>query len=239
MKIFTNLPRSLRMLFALLRALTIMMAAFWLLMFTLNVWIQKRYMDDPKVIVAIGDGWLRTERNAVRLSPDGSKPGSVGLVNLRGRLQVNLCSKDGALVSAVYWSILPALAVVTAFLWSLLGSLRSICANIERGEVFSEANLRLVRRIGWIVVANSLVSFAVALWAAHVMGGYLSQHVVLTGIETSPKFPGGLGAVGFTMSSDMMPLSGLGGLVVGCLVLMLSEAFRQGLALKSENDLTV
>jgi hypothetical protein len=41
------------------------------------------------------------------------------------------------------------------------------------------------------------------------------------------------------MPMATIPFAGVGGLIIGCLVLMLSEAFRQGLALKTENDLTV
>lgn len=239
MKIFTNLPGNLRALFSFLRFITVVVAAFWLLMFTFNVWIQRHYTDNPRVTFAFGEGYLLTEPNAVALSSEGAKPGSLGLVNLRGGLQVDLCNSGAALESAILWSVIPVLAVATVFLWSLFDSLRSMCANIERGEVFSERNLLLVRRIGWIFIGNSLVGFASALWAAHLLGGYLSRHVALTGLKTGLQFPGGLGALSFTMPSGTIPFAGLGGLVIGCLVLVLSEAFRQGLALKAENDLTV
>jgi Protein of unknown function (DUF2975) len=231
MKIFSNLPGNLRALFTFLRISTLVIATFWLLNFTFNVWIQKRYVDDPKVIITWGEGWLQTAPHAVGLKSEGSTAESLGLINLRGSLQENLCGKDAALVSAVRWSAIPALVVATGFLWSLFGSLRGLCANVERGEVFSEGNLFLIRRIGWIFVANSLVGFAASYWAGHVMGGYLRQHVALTGIKTDPVY--------FTLPSGTLPYAGLDGLLIGCLVLMLSEAFRQGLALKSENDLTV
>ncbi len=239
MKMFTNLPGNLRAVFGLLRFMTIALAAFWLLMLTFNVWVQRHYMDSPKAAFTFGEAWLQAAPGTVGLSSDTAKPGSLGVVGLRGILRVDLCSNDGALVSAIYWSIIPVLAVGTGFLWALFGSLRSMCANIERGEVFSERNLLLVRRVGWIFIANSVAGFAAALWAAHEMGGYLSHHVALTGIDTGVLFPGGKGAVGFTMPSGTIPFSGLGGVLIGCLVLMISEAFRRGLALKTENDLTV
>ena len=239
MKMFTNLPGNLRAVFGLLRFMTIALAAFWLLMLTFNVWVQRHYMDSPKVAFTFGEAWLQAAPGAVGLSSDTAKPGSLGLADLRGILRVDLCNNDGALVSAIYWSIIPVLTVATGFLWALFGSLRRMCANIERGEVFSEGNLLLVRRVGWIFIANSVAGFAAALWAAHEMGGYLSHHVALTGINTGVLFPGGKGAVGFTMPSGTTPFSGLGGVLIGCLVLMISEAFRRGLALKTENDLTV
>jgi hypothetical protein len=239
MKMFTNLPGNLRALFSLLRFMTLILAVFWLLMLTFNVWIQRRYMDDPKVAFTFGEAYLQAAPNAVGLDSDTAKPGSLSLVDLRGNLRVDLCSGDFALVSAIYRSLIPVLAVGTGFLWMLFGSLRMMCANIERGEVFSDRNLLLVRRVGWIFIANSVAGFAVAFWAAYVMGGYLGHHVALNGIGTGLLFPGGKGAVGFTMPLGTIPFSGPGGLLIGCLVLMISEAFRQGLALKTENDLTV
>ncbi len=239
MKMFTNLPGNLRALFTVLRIMTLALAACWLLMLTFDVWIQKHYVDAPKLTFTFGEGWLQTEPDAVGLRSDTARPGSLSMAALRGMLSVDLASNDAALVSAFYWSVIPALAVATLFLVGLFGSLRGVCANIERGEVFSEKNLLLVRRIGWIFIANSVLGFAAALWAGHEMGGYLSQHVALVGLKTGPLHPGGAGAVGFAMPSSTIPFAGLGGLLIGCLVLMISEAFKQGLALKTENDLTV
>jgi hypothetical protein len=71
----------------------------------------------------------------------------------------------------------------------------------------------------------------------HVMGSYLSQHAVLTGIKTSFQFPGGVGAVYFNLPENLF--SYMDTLITGCLVLVASEAFRQGLVLKTESDLTV
>ena len=239
MKMFTNLPGNLRALFSVLRFMTLILAVFWLLMLTFNVWVQRHFMDNPKVAFTFGEAYLQAAPNAVGLSSDTAKPDSLSLGDLRGLLKVNLCSSDPALASAIYRSMIPVLAVGAVFLWVLFSSLRAMCANIERGEVFSDRNLLLVRRVGWIFIANSVAGFAVAFWAAYVMGGYLGHHVVLTGLSTGTLYPGGKGAVGFTMPMATIPFAGVGGLIIGCLVLMLSEAFRQGLALKTENDLTV
>lgn len=233
MKILTNLPGNLRALFGLLRFLAIMMAAFWLLTLTFHTWIQNRFVDEPKLIVTMGEVSLPTAPGAVGLSSDRAKPGSLVLQSLRGTLQMDLCSKDAALVTALRWTMIPSMVVVMAFSWFLFSSLRHICANIEKKEVFSDRNLRLVREIGVILIAYSLVGTGLEFWASHVMNGYLSQHVVLTGLQLSS----GSGAMHFSLPSGV--ISYPGGLVTGCLVLMVAEAFRQGLKLKTENDLTV
>jgi hypothetical protein len=69
------------------------------------------------------------------------------------------------------------------------------------------------------------------------MDGYLSRHVTLSGIKTALQFPGGLGALHYNLTGGHFPTEG--GFVTGLVVLLVAEAFRQGLALKTENDLTI
>ena len=237
MKLFTNLPGNLRRLFGFLRGLAAAMTIFWLLLFTFDTWIQKFFTDEPRVIVAVGEISLPAMPAAFGLSSDTAKPGALALQSLRGRLQMDLASKDAALVSALRWTLFPSLLALLVFPWLLFGALRDLCANIERGEVFSEKNPRLVRRIGVTLIVYSLVAFALEIWASHVLGGYFHQHVVLTGFATSVPFSGGPVALGFEQARGFLTTQG--GLVTGCLVLMVAEAFRQGLKLKTENDLTV
>jgi len=128
--------------------------------------------------------------------------------------------------------------VLIVFSYVLFTSLRNLCANLERGDVFNEENLRLVRRIGGYLIAYSLIGAGLEMWGSYILGGYFSQHVVLTGLKTSFQFPNGAGALQFFNRSAGL-LTTQGGLLVGCLVLVVAEAFRQGLKLKTENDLTV
>lgn len=228
MKKFTNLSGMLRLLFGTLRILTVVLAAFWLLTLTLNSWIQRQFTDEPKLMVSMGQVLLQVDPDAMRLESDSAKSGSLQFGSLRGNLLVDLSSKDPELVSALRWTVLPALAVFIVFAWVLFSSLRQVCANIEKGEIFSERNLRLVRGIGMALIAYSLAGGAVRLWGAHVMGDYFGQHVMLVGIA---------GTAHFGISPELF--SAPGGLVTGLLVLVVSEAFRQGLALKTENELTV
>jgi hypothetical protein len=237
MKIFTNLPGNLRALFGFLRLMTIVMAAIWFLTLTFSTWIQNRYVDEPKLIVHVGEVSLPTEPNSVGLQSNSAKPGALGLGSVRGTLYMDLCSKDAELVSALRWTMIPTMAVCVAFFLVLFGSLRSVCANIERGEVFSENNLRLVRRVGGILIAYGLAGFVLQFWASRVMGGYLNQHVVLTGLKTRLPIPGGAGLFHFSIPAEIFSFPS--SLMTGFLVLVVSEAFRQGLRLKTENDLTV
>jgi len=232
MKLFNNLPGGLRAAFGALRFATVILGAFWLFMATFNGWVAKRFSDNPKLMVAVGEISLPAGVRAVELASQSTKPGDLKVGGLRGGLEVDLLSDDAALVSAVRWTMIPAMATFIAFSWLLFGSLRTVCANIERGEVFNEINLRLVRNIGLLFIGYSLLGLVLQLWAQYSMGGYLNQHVTLAGLGT-----GAAGALRFSLSNSQFP--NWGGLLTGCLVLVVAEAFRQGLNLKTENDLTV
>lgn len=237
MKIFTNLPGNLRALFGFLRIVAVLMAAFWLLLLTFNTWIQNRFTDNPNIVVTVGEMALPVGPEAIHLKSDSASAGIMTIHSLRGTLQVNLASKDPALVTAICWTIIPAVAVFSVFGYLLFTALRNLCAKIEAGEVFSDANLRLVRNIGWIIIGYSVATFVVQLTGSLAMGSYFSQHVTMSGIEGTVSFPRGVSVGKWNFSGA--PFPGNLGLVTGCLVLMLTEAFRQGLKLKQETDLTV
>ena len=237
MKIITNLPGKLRLLFSVARSLSILGAVFWLLVLPFNAWIQNRFPDKPKLVVTVGEMALPIGPDVVRLMSDGAKPGALALHSLRGTLQVDLTKSDDVLASALRWAIIPAMIVFTVFSFLLSTALRDLCAKIERGEVFSETNLRLVRNIGWIIIGYSVAAFVVQFTGAIAMGSYFSQHVTFSGIEGAAQFPRGIMVGKWSFSGG--PFPGDSGFVTGCVVLMLAEAFRQGLKLKEESDLTV
>ena len=237
MKIFPYLAGSLRFYFGLARVLAVLFAAFWFVTLTFGPSIRKFFGDGPGLMVSVGEASLRTDPGAVTLSADKARPGALLLAGLRGALQVDLLTDDAVLRSALRWMVYPAIAAFVTFAWLLFGSLRTLCANIERREVFSENNLRLVRNIGWLLVGYSLTVIAVNLLAAHAMGDYLQHHVALTGLKAGGQFPAGLGAARLSFAATPFPTEI--GLLMGGMMLMLCEAFRQGLALKTESELTV
>ncbi|HUG09664.1 MAG TPA: DUF2975 domain-containing protein [Opitutaceae bacterium] len=227
MKLFTNLPGSLRFLFGLFRTLSALLAVLWLMALVLGPWIQEWFMDEPKLMVTVGEVLLKVDPATVAIESDSSKPGSLALSSMRGTLQMDLISKDPDLVSAMRWTMFPAMAIFIGFTWVFFGSLSCLCANIQGGEVFSEKNMRLVNRVGVALIAYSIAGMLAGLWGSYVMQEYFTRHITLTDFQAGP------GSLGFLVPS------GFGALVTGCLVLVVSEAFRQGLALKTDNELTI
>jgi len=236
MKIFPNLAVSLRFYFGLARVLVLVFAVLWVAGLIWAPALHRLFTDDPKLMVSVGDGSLNAEPGAVALRSDAVKAGTLALGNLRGALQIDLMSKDDELTSTLRWSLIPSILVLAVFSWLMFTALLKICTSIGQKEAFTERNLRLVRSLGFILIGYNVVGFAVHLWAARVMNGYFSHHVTVDGIKTTAQFPGGLGALQYTFGAGF-PIEG--GLVTGFMVLLMAEAFRQGLALKTENDLTI
>jgi hypothetical protein len=235
MKHIGNLPRNLRTLFSVLRVLVLLLGIFWFFNLTFNSWVQRRFTDNPRLMVSVGDVQWTSNPKPVAL-PTDQAAAALAVTSPRGSLQVDLLSRDADLISATRKTLLPAMLLIVASLWVLFTALRAVCLNIERGEVFSHGNLLLVRRIGMILIGYSLASAAVQLWANFEMGGYLRTHAATTMLLGT--IPGDAAApLRFSVAAGQLPLFAT--LVAGALVLMLTEAFRQGLALKTENDLTV
>jgi hypothetical protein len=157
------------------------------------------------------------------------------LTALRGSLSL-FVEKAGGLIEVLKRYGFPVILINTIFLVILFDLLRRLFRNVGRGESFTRQSVYLVQIIGASLLGFSLVSYFAESWFVHAMYAYLAQHAVVTISGTSLHLPAPRGMAihfghGFPFGSPIF-FSGL-------LVLALSEVFRQGLALKNENDLTV
>ena len=235
MKIFTNLPGILRAFFNVLRLLTVVAAVLIVVITAFVLWA-KSNAGDAIFPLLVGEVRLGIDAKTLGLGlhAAGASPRDLILENLRGDLLVNVISREPAMVSAYLQAFLPLVMFGLTFAWFGFGYLRDLCANVERGEVFSEKNVRLVRSLGFNLTVYSLVEVAAQIWSRLVMGAYINKHVVLTGLEGVPRTE----KLTYIWPPDAQA-SFVGYLFTGLLVLVLCEAFRQGLSLKAENDLTV
>lgn len=236
MKTFTNLPASLRMIFSFLRVMTIVLGVLWLLILTFSPWIQKTFGHDSHLMISFGQISLPTAPDTLRLNSDLAKPGALRLQRLSGALSTDLTSSDPILAATLRKAVIPPMLAVVIFGYVFFTALRNLCANLERGEIFNDANFTLFRRIGLSLIVYSVLAGALEIWSAHQLAGYFSQHVTLTGLDSALSFHGNI--------KDFLQLpigrsQVFAGVLAGFLVLVVAEAFRQGLKLKTENDLTI
>lgn len=237
MKLFPNLAGSLRFYFGLARILVLIFSIVWILILLCVPQFQGVFGNDPKLLVSVGEVVMKTAPTAVTLAADGAKPGALGLVNVRGSLQADLFSKDNALLAALRWTTIPPVLVNVICAWLLFSAFRTLCANIEKRDILTEANARLVRKSGFILITFGFASFLARLVSAQMMNGYLRNHATVSGLTMDPRFANRTGGIEFTYSTGFVSLEAA--IVIGCMILLISEAFRQGLAFKAENDLTV
>lgn len=171
---------------------------------------------------------LEIPANLITVKSPTSIAEDIRVTRLSTVLTLNLNSTDHELAAAIRWTLLPRTIFNLVFYILLLGLLRNLCARAAQGEIFSEANFRSIRNLGLMLMSWSLAGGALQLWSYHRLGGYLAEYGTVTGINA-------------TLSAEAGPIIKLpyDNLITGLLVLLLAEAFRQGLALKKENDLTV
>ncbi len=131
---------------------------------------------------------------------------------------------------------LPVALLSLVFFVAVFDLLRRLFRNVVRGESFTPHTVRLVQGLGLTLIVFSIVLAFAEGWFHYALYTYLAQHATVW-ISGTPIHLPYTGSYTF-QSGDGSPF-GSPLFFSGLLVLALSEVFRQGLALKNENDLTV
>jgi hypothetical protein len=221
------LPKLFRWIFAVLAVFAVLGAVAICLAIIINPKLPAGTHFGPIAIDVLG------EPGTVVLSPAGGDS-NFTVTALRGNLILS-AEKAGGLVEVLkHWG-LPLTLLNMIFFAVLFDLLRRLFRNVGRGDSFTLQSVRLVQILGGWLILFSLVSAFAEHWFSEAAFAYLAQHTTLTISGTALHLPPPhnriMPHVGFPFGSPIF-FSGL-------LVLALSEVFRQGLALKSENDLTV
>lgn len=221
------LPRFFRWVFLILTIVCGVAAALVTIAILINPQIPAGFHFGPKIVDILG------------------QPGSVTLRSVGGDYDFKLSALKGSLVFFVAKAGglldilkrygLPVVLLNLLFFAVLFDLLRRLFRNVGRGESFSPLTVRLVQYVGGWLILFSLVSAFAEHWFAQAAFAWLSDHTVVTISGTQVHLP--------SPHPRILPhVHGPFGSPVffsGLLVLALSEVFRQGLVLKTENDLTV
>lgn len=123
--------------------------------------------------------------------------------------------------------------VICAFGFLTCHWLWQLCRNVERGDIFSTTNLKLVRRLGGLLIVETIVDQTLGSWKVGAVAAFVRDRVSFTGLEVVAPTSGL-----FLFQPDSTELN-INQIIIGVLVLCLAEVFRQGLKLKQESELTV
>ena len=143
MKPTSNLITNVRRLFALGRGITVLCAV----MIPILIFIQR-----PDITHDLGEVSFKSPARVAKNTADGTNR-NVEIENLRGNLSLQLVTPAERTLHRTVWSVTFGVGLILAFFgchW-----ICRLCRNVENGEVFSDGNLKLVRRFGWLLIART------------------------------------------------------------------------------------
>jgi hypothetical protein len=103
-----------------------------------------------------------------------------------------------------------------------LEMLRRLLSSSEKGDLFTDSNVRLLRQIAFLIIVLDLVRFAAGAVLTNRMNVLMTHFF----------------ADGTWMLPSTMP-GRLSGVVSGMTFLLLAEVFREGLKFRKDSDLTI
>jgi len=233
MRTRSKLPRFFHHLFAVLEVLPLIAGV---IVCGLVVALP-RISHNAELEVGLGDIGLAPESGALTAQAGDSKAETISIKNLRGTISVRNPDGGNGILDLTRWSILPLCLVYAGFITVLFDFLRRLFRNVERGESFTERSVHLVHKIGMTIIVFTFLSAAAATWHDHAVSNYLNQHATVQGLKMAFTVPHDNSFI-FGSRQIEFHFSWMG-ILTGLLVLSLGEVFRQGLALKEENELTI
>jgi hypothetical protein len=224
------LPRILKITFAVLESLTVLIVGVILALLWLLPPQAKNASYD------LGEVQFVPSVGPATLVREGGE--ELKIKNLHGTVMISDAQfPDG--LGSIKWAMVPLILVNGGFFFVLCDLLRRLFRNVQGSESFSGVSIRLVRRVGLTILVFTLLSAVTQSYFGYRVLRYLGpsgtlmgQEVLLTPAE-SENAAVRMSSAGFQFSLNFSSL--LGGLVV----LALSEVFRQGRQLQEENQLTI
>ncbi len=218
------LPKALRWLFTFLTGGTLVVGV----VITFLIFNPSFFYD--RGTVQIGPVMLAPAPGTMTLKSDSGETISIN------KLSASVSMKPAAgekLAKLVTTRALPLALVYVAFFAFLFEMLRRLFRNVARAESFTDRNVRLVRLIGYSILVFSIAAAVAQGWVERSFVEYLQQHTSVASLHMHV-----VEARNFQIDNTESPFQ-WSWFLSGLLVLALSEVFRQGMAIKNENDLTV
>jgi hypothetical protein len=231
-----RLPKFLRRVFGLLEVLTPTLGGILCFMILVLPSISNR----SELGLEVGEVGLMPESGALGVPAADSKAGTVSINNLHGTVSVR--NPGHSALALTRWHMLPLIIGYLGFITVLFDLLRRLFRNVESGQTFTARSVQLVHVIGIAIIVFTCLSAVTATWHNRAIKTFLEQQTDAQGIQIQ-----GIKMVFTIPYSNFITVNSRHfgfhfsweGILTGLLVLSLAEVFRQGLALKEENELTV
>jgi hypothetical protein len=188
--------------------------------------------------VSLGQIGLMPDSGTLTVQIDNSKSDVIQITDLQGTIALKKAGKASDLYALTKNFTIPLALGFCGFYAIILELLRRLFRNVERGEIFTERNVHLVHWIGIIIIVFTLLSAVMTCWHDRVIAHYLEQHAAVQDVKVKITVPHTDSGINLHAGHYAININ-LEGILSGLLVLALGEVFRQGLALKQENELTI
>lgn len=231
-----NLPRNLRVLFGFLRIVLLINLCTAPLLFLGSSLLVEWAGAEPYYKLKIGEVVLRPIDGPVEAYRVAGSVPFADLSDIRAVATISYSKAHSTAWNQVTIYTLVVRLIASGWYYLLFTLLHRLCKRLETGEVFAEENVRTIRQIGWGLVGYGTLSLVLlGLWQWLVRDNLIGSMQIGGQWATMLRVDLFASVVNFTRELDGSPYE----IVLGCLVLLLTQAFRQGLKLKAENDLTV
>jgi len=229
-----KLPKFFHRLFAVLEIL----APAVILTLCIVVMAVPGLLHNVQMEMELGQVGLLPEAGVLTALSGDTNAETITIKNLQGTVSVKSSADARGVFAFTRASTLPMFLAYAAFLTVLFDLLRRLFRSVELGESFTDRSVHLVHKIGVTIIIFALLSAAACTWRDHAVANYLESHATVQGVKLAFTPPQARPVI--VVGSKHFDFQfGWEGIFTGLLVLALGEVFRQGLALKKENDLTV
>jgi len=203
---------------------------------------------------SLGEVQIEIPEESYLLESDQVKGESIFLDKVRGQIDVKNPEDLNGYLSSMFWYTAPVIFIYWGGLFVVSELLRRLFKNVHDGNSFTEGNVRIFHKLGVTIIVFSILSSLGLSLIKFTSAKFLEENVDASGVEISydvNDYTPGFGVyvedvlVRFTVS-ELKIYGGKFGLdiplfwiLAGLLLIGIGEAFRQGLLLKKENELTV
>jgi hypothetical protein len=237
----TSLPRFLRLLFTVFEI--VIVVGTLLLLSTLVIFRVTRTWDYSCAIGRVG---LTINPAVYHLDSTTSKHVAVSVDDLSGRVLIRPAG-TGSFFSGLFLPLFGSILCKSLMSVCLCDLLRRLFRGVERRDVFSAAEIRNIRKMGALIVALAVVSAILGHWSRNYSWEFVNKNITAQGalgIQLHQQPSNIQGALLDISGNDPLLLGSnwtidFRGILLGLVLIGLSEALRQGLALREENELTV
>jgi hypothetical protein len=159
----------------------------------------------------------------VRLrAPKDERPQDISFRDMEGSVSILKPDDAAKALAFLEWPFVSTLLFTSAVTVTLLELFRRMLRSVEEREVFTDANIRNLYKIGILLIFSGIVRLLLAGWLVSRMVAFVTQHFATQGMALESSSGGNLSAV-----------------LPGLMIIALAEVFRHGLALKEDSQLTI